>query len=314
MQIPKFPLWIGVLALCGGPTLHADDSPTQAAARAALMQQLQGGQSAPAPAPQSPAKAPAAPAPVAPVPAPAPAAAPAMAPMPATPVVPQAGDNAAQAEARAALAKTMTDLGTPLNQTPTTAPVAPVATAPASAPVPVMAPMAPVVAPVNTTPVDSLTGDNAAQAEARAALAKTMADMSTPMNQTQTTTPVAPVAAAPAPAVAPATPVAPVAAPVDTTPVDPLTGDSAAQAEARAALAQKMTDLGTPMNQTATATAPVVTKNGQVLPQPVPIVAPALPISLAKEEKLKVLLSRYMADQVTPEQYQEQRAAILAAP
>jgi hypothetical protein len=165
------------------------------------------------------------------------------------------------------------------------------------------------------TPVVPQAGDNAAQAEARAALAKTMADMGTPLNQTQTTTPVAPVAAAPAPAPVPAVaPVAPVVTPVDTTPVDPLTGDSAAQAEARAALARKMTDLGTPMNQTAAATAPVVTKNGQVLPQPVPIVAPPLPISLAKEEKLKALLSRYMADQVTPEQYQAQRAAILAAP
>jgi hypothetical protein len=166
------------------------------------------------------------------------------------------------------------------------------------------------------TPVVPQAGDNAAQAEARAALAKTMADLGTPMNQTPTTAPVAPMAAAPAPApaVAPAAPMAPVVAPMAATPVDPLTGDNAAQAEARAALAQKMTDLGTPMNQTGTVAAPVVTKNGQVLPQPVPIVAPALPISLSKEEKLRVLLSHYMADQISPEQYHEQRAAILAAP
>ena len=29
MQIPKFSLWIGTLALCGGMTLHADDTPAQ---------------------------------------------------------------------------------------------------------------------------------------------------------------------------------------------------------------------------------------------------------------------------------------------
>ena len=315
MQIPKFSLWIGVLALCGGTTLHADDTPAQAAARAALMQQLSGGQGTPAPAPQPPA----APAPVAP--APAPATAPAAASTDATPVAPQAGDNAAQAQARAALAKTMADMGAPINQTQTTAPETPIVTAtiPAPAVAPV-APVAPAAAPMAMTSVDPATGDNAAQAEARAALAKTMADMGTPLNQTQTTTPVAPVAAAPAPVsapvVAPATPVAPVAAPVATTPADPLTGDSAAQAEARAALAQKMAGMGTPLNQTQTAAtaAPVVAKNGKVLPQPIPMVAPALPVSPSKEEKLKALLSRYLADQVTPEQYHEQRAAILAAP
>ncbi len=45
-----------------------------------------------------------------------------------------------------------------------------------------------------------------------------------------------------------------------------------------------------------------------------PIVVPALPISASKEEQLQALLVKYQADQITPEEYHKQRAAILAAP
>jgi superfamily II DNA/RNA helicase len=45
-----------------------------------------------------------------------------------------------------------------------------------------------------------------------------------------------------------------------------------------------------------------------------PIVVPALPISAAKQEKLDALLVKYKADQITPEEYHTQRAAILAEP
>ena len=45
-----------------------------------------------------------------------------------------------------------------------------------------------------------------------------------------------------------------------------------------------------------------------------PIIVPALPISASKEEQLKALLAKYQADQITPEEYHKQRAAILAAP
>jgi hypothetical protein len=105
-------------------------------------------------------------------------------------------------------------------------------------------------------------------------------------------------------------------------PVNPVTGDTAAQAEARAALAQKMADLGITTSQptaiattapTAT-TAPAATKNSATTLQRIPMIAPALPISATKEEKLRVLLARYEADLISPEQYHEQRAAILAAP
>lgn len=42
--------------------------------------------------------------------------------------------------------------------------------------------------------------------------------------------------------------------------------------------------------------------------------APALPISASKESRLQALLQKYMTDQLTPEEYHQQRAAILAEP
>lgn len=45
-----------------------------------------------------------------------------------------------------------------------------------------------------------------------------------------------------------------------------------------------------------------------------PIVAPPLPISVEKQQKLGDLLRKYQADEITPEQYHEQRAKILAGP
>jgi hypothetical protein len=42
--------------------------------------------------------------------------------------------------------------------------------------------------------------------------------------------------------------------------------------------------------------------------------APALPISAGKEARLQALLEKYKADQLTPEEYHQQRAAILAEP
>ena len=45
-----------------------------------------------------------------------------------------------------------------------------------------------------------------------------------------------------------------------------------------------------------------------------PITAPALPITADKEARLQVLLAKYKADQITPEEYHKQRAAILAEP
>ena len=43
-----------------------------------------------------------------------------------------------------------------------------------------------------------------------------------------------------------------------------------------------------------------------------PIEGPALPISTDKKQRLDELLRQYQADQITPSQYHEQRAKILA--
>lgn len=130
MQTSKFPLWICALAVCGSLTLHAEDTPAQAAARAALLQKMQEAESAPAAAPQTPAPvtpAPAAPAPVTPPPAMvAPAPAPVVkAPAAVAPAVGQAGDTEAQARARAALSAKMAEIRTPATSTVVTATTSP---------------------------------------------------------------------------------------------------------------------------------------------------------------------------------------------
>jgi Tfp pilus assembly protein PilE len=45
-----------------------------------------------------------------------------------------------------------------------------------------------------------------------------------------------------------------------------------------------------------------------------PILAPPLPITASKEMQLQSLLQQYLNDQITPEQYQIERAKILAEP
>jgi len=45
-----------------------------------------------------------------------------------------------------------------------------------------------------------------------------------------------------------------------------------------------------------------------------PVAAPPLPISASKQDRLAALLQKYQADQITPDEYHSQRAAILAEP
>ena len=45
-----------------------------------------------------------------------------------------------------------------------------------------------------------------------------------------------------------------------------------------------------------------------------PIDVPASPLTGTKEARLAALLQQYKADQITPEQYHTQRAAIIAEP
>jgi hypothetical protein len=79
----------------------------------------------------------------------------------------------------------------------------------------------------------------------------------------------------------------------------PGAADSEAQARARAALRQKMLELeGQQAMPPAFATS----------------VGPPPPFSGPKAGRLAELLRRYQADQITPEEYHKQRAAILAEP
>ncbi len=104
--------------------------------------------------------------------------------------------------------------------------------------------------------------------------------------------------------------------------------DNAAQTAARAALEKKLHELTTQqaaMNVAKPAAAPPVQSPvvatppananypGKELGLP-PITAPPLPISAQQETDLQGLLMRYEANQISPEEYQKQRAAILAGP
>jgi len=122
--------------------------------------------------------------------------------------------------------------------------------------------------------------DNPAQAAAREALMKQMDQVQAP--EPPPAAPTAPAAPAAAPAVPKTKPAAPAAPAPAATPVVIIT------------------------NPAPRAT---VTPSG-----PVPIVAPALPISMTKEQRLQALLAKYKADQINPEEYHKQRAAILAEP
>jgi len=136
--------------------------------------------------------------------------------------------------------------------------------------------------------------------------------------------------------------------------------DTPAQAAARAALMQKMTEMDAqqsqPTNSNPLASVVIPPSAGQeqavqpavvtpTIPPPVvpppatpevapvvnppppanesyagktlglkPIDAPPPPVSARKEAELQALLAKYMADQVTPDEYQKARAAILAEP
>ena len=58
----------------------------------------------------------------------------------------------------------------------------------------------------------------------------------------------------------------------------------------------------------ATTTAPVVKTSSEFAP----IIAPALPLSGVQQQKLLDLLAKYKADQISPEEYHHQRAAIIS--
>jgi hypothetical protein len=192
--------------------------------------------------------------------------------------------------------------------------------------------------------------DTPAQAAARAALLAKLNETATTTNaspavivtpaEVKVETP-APVVVAPAAAPAPSEPVVqPVPAPVV---VAAPVADTEAQAKARAALLQKISEAGappaamppmTPMTpekiavektETPVSTAPVVAPvaapmvmepKPAVVAEPMvkPIETPALPIAATKEERLQALLDKYKADQITPAEYHTERAKIIGEP
>ena len=98
--------------------------------------------------------------------------------------------------------------------------------------------------------------------------------------------------------------------------------DNQAQAAALAALQREMAELDKQQPETTgsdaffpdSATKPASQNYAGKKLGFKPIEAPPLPISAAKQSQLQALLVKYKADQVTPEEYQAQRAAILAQP
>jgi hypothetical protein len=214
----------------------------------------------------------------------------------------RADDNPAQAAARAALEQKMQDLDAQEAATNSAAPPVVVVT-PSGAAQEQPAPPAtvtttpaatevqpPVTAPAETQPAPAIIpANNDAQAAARAALNQKMQELDEQEAATNSVTlpviTIAPVVAAPEQT----------SHPVETQPAP------TAQVQAPAAA------------PTPTPSAADVNYPGKELGLK-PIEAPAPPISADKQAQLQALLAKYMADQVSPEEYQQQRAAILAQP
>ena len=207
----------------------------------------------------------------------------------------RADDNPAQAAARAALEQKMQDLDAQEAATNSAAPPVVVVT-PSGAAQEQPAPPATVTttpaatAPAETQPAPAIIpADNDAQAAARAALNQKMQELDEQEAATNSVTlpviTIAPVVAAPEQT----------RHPVETQPAP------TAQVQAPAAA------------PTPTPSAADVNYPGKELGLK-PIEAPAPPISADKQAQLQALLAKYMADQVSPEEYQQQRAAILAQP
>ena len=136
--------------------------------------------------------------------------------------------------------------------------------------------------------------DNPAQAAARMAMVQKLSELSAQPPPTTN--------AAVTPKVAAARP-APVAEPVTASPA----GKTNACAQTKAGLKAALV----PAKNAGPAAAAWYPGKETGLP---PLVAPASPLVPDKEAKLQALLEKYRADQLTSEQYQQQRAEILAAP
>jgi hypothetical protein len=283
---------LGLLPLYG----RAEDNEAQSKARAALDKMLNESQGQhPAAAAQPPAAAP--------VQTPAAPTAPAsmaLAQAEAPPILdaPPAADPAAIEKAREVMRRKMDEL-----QSQSAATAAPPVTKTAPAPAfaqPAATPPPAAAAPPVTKPIPAPAPPPAAAVAAPAAVKAVSSPASTGFSEQAAES----ALNAPAPA------------------------DAAATAKALEVMRQKMNEMqgqkplenasfppaqvGLPPQQAKTAPAPAAGLKGS--PAFPPVEGPPLPISAAKDQRLQELLRRYKADEITPEQYHQQRAKILAEP
>ncbi|HTV38925.1 MAG TPA: hypothetical protein VMF08_00005 [Candidatus Sulfotelmatobacter sp.] len=260
--------------------VHADDTPAQAAARAALMQQMNQMDTEQAPgssnsvtAPATPATPPAKQPPITPPPAEQP---------PATPAAPEFSTNIPVATPpESGPTGVAVPAGSPMSVTNANANIAAAEKAMTN------------MAPISVPPPSVLTNDAAQY----------------PVNPPTAPLPPSQAGETPTPTETPAISddqTHPVAVPVSGS-----GGDWPKAAPSNPA-AQQMPP-GMAMSPGASLTHETQGTNSAPL-QDAPLNAPPLPISLEKQSELKDLLQRYMANQITPVQYQEERARILAEP
>jgi hypothetical protein len=229
----------------------------------------------------------------------------------------RAQDTPEQAAARAALIEKMSELDTqqsqPTNAPPTTPP--PAAPAPAEAQ---PAPAAPAVPDTNTPPAAVPAPAEApapAPAETQPAPVAAAVPGTTPpvvvvttngAEQEQTVQPTNAMATPP-----------PASMPAEAQPPAPVTMVPETNSQPSVALMPPPVVAATPpAKPVAPVASPIPANAGNtgVAMGFKPIEAPPLPISAQKEAELQALLAKYMADQVSPDEYQKERAAILAEP
>ena len=252
----------------------------------------------------------------------------------------RAAESEAQAKAREALRKKMSELDAQEKGAPAPAPRAPAPTAPATAAPAVVAPARPGPA---AAPAPSRVDDEAT-VRAREAMRQKLRELDTQQIPGSAPTPSAQVAPRQTPP-----PTAPAAVPM--TAAAGQAGDDEATARAREAMRQKLRELDTPQfpgpasapsaqataddEASARARAALRQKMVELDAQPPPpsqawpgdkpvsaasradlkpLPAPPSPFSGPKEARLADLLRQYKADEISPEQYHKQRAKILTEP
>jgi hypothetical protein len=170
----------------------------------------------------------------------------------------------------------------------------------------------------------TLSGDNPAQAAARAALMEKMAELDatntqppaiivTPSGATLEK-PISPAIQTPPPA-----PTLPESQMASTDNESEMKANADEQKAALLAEGKKTAEAAAQAEAEAKAKAQQVAKAQKAAAKTgdlglTPIEAPPLPISAAKQEQLQAILEKYKADQISPAEYQTQRAAILAQP